>query len=455
MEQIPNDYLPFLNDLGELASKGTVVNDGSYLLVELESAEDVKLSLNRIKEHKSEVSNYIKIGDGDTDRYSVNFNKLILKKSGAHFFSSEERFNDWLLTIDPFQADNFFNQSDSGKQIFVYGLDKAYTGPKLSIQPTTESKAKTEFIGFELPSNESIRQNTFVINSNFLISPNHYTCEFDQENSWSLNLLKYSVLVQAVCMVQEIPNAKEVIVRGVKKSTFKLDTDDLSFDKLKELQAGLGHVIHWCFEERTHTRLKLIADRLSLELDPKHSFLNGLSAHLKFAFEDAKERYGFIITERSDEYNRQLRNLQSQILDRTKNYTEKLRSLLSGVLRDVLAAVFLVAFGLIVKSGFEDPKQLIENHTIILLLKGLAMYFLVSLILQFSIHIPDVILSKKELINFAITTRDYLREDQIRSMVNTALKKREWFFGILYSLITLIYVSLILTCWNMEWIFNN
>lgn len=446
-----NEYIALLHELSVLAQKNEVIHDGSYLHIVQAVDNSIEHFEEKVKAFPDEITDFLKISSSDDYEWSVNFNKSFLETNHVTFFVSEANFVSWLDEVAPYSSNSFFNKSDNAKHIFIYGLSESYLGSKLCIHPTSVEKVnENDFLPSPLPDNKLIRQYTYVISTDLVIEPANFLLDRYTQAAWSRTILNYCVALQAICLAQELPSQHQLVIRGIKRVEFINGQSSLSFDELVCLQKNLTTVLEWVFEERTHTRMKLICDRLSLDLNPEQSFIDGLHKHLTNAFDEAKDKYGFIITEKSDEYNRELRSLQLQIFERTKTYSEKLRSLLSGVLRDSLAAIFLVAFGLFVRSDVSKLSTLVGNPNIILLFKGLSIYFLFSIVFQSVLHFTDIGLSKEEIRSFAKTTRNYLREDQISKMISVASSDRELIFAVLYAVIASTYLILAYVCWNIK-----
>jgi len=336
----------------------------------------------------------------------------------------------------------------------VGNLNKIYKGPKLVISPLQELDdsdiTQKEYL-INLPlDNKKIKENMHVVGENTVINPlNFILNEFESDN-FTKTILDYCIKILVLCIVHEVKSHNDFTINGIKRLDLKFPTGHMHFNDSVNLYHRLIAVINWIYEENTQTRLKLIANRLSLDIDKEESLYCELNKYLPGALQESKEKYGYIINERSDEYNKQLRDLQTKSQKQIDNYSDKIKSLINGLFRDVLAGIFLVAFGLFSKISPEGIHALFDNKTILLLFKGLAIYFLASIILQTAVNFTDLILSRINLIQYANTTRNFFRIDQIKKYIKNFLLKREISFIIFYFLIIIIYSFIICFCWNIH-----
>ena len=110
----------------------------------------------------------------------------------------------------------------------------------------------------------------------------------------------------------------------------------------------------------------------------------------------AKERYGYILLDRQDAYVKELRLALKEFKSQADLYVSKQRTLISNLMRDVLAGLLLVGFTLFTK--FTEIEKLKGHEGIInAIFKGLAAYFIISSLMQVVNDIIDMVLSNREL----------------------------------------------------------
>lgn len=452
-ESILRNHTKFLNELGEIASKAEVRNDFSFLEIGNISLEEIEQFKTKITSYSEEISDFLALKEDIDESYTINFNKENLLKNGIYFFSSTATFEIWLEKIDPFTAKSFFNSSNRIKYIFVFGLRKSFSGSRLVIgPPSLVIPSRISVIKNFIPGDSDIKKNIHVTSDGLFIEPQNFLLEEYESSKWGLKLLNISIQSMAFCLGQEIDSSKKITIRGIKRVEFSVSTELSDFKKAKELYLSLTEAIAWIYEERIQTRLKFLCDRLSLDLNPENSFLLELHKYLPEGLREAKERYTFFITERSEEFSMEIRSLQGQIMERAKIYSEKLRELSSGLLRDLLAIIFLIAVGILGNSDQETLTNLISTNRIKYLFAGLAIYLIISFILQLFFNITDILSSKSELINFSKTTRNYLREDEIKKRISDSLSDRETTFIVSYVILFVIYSIMVYLCLNIEFI---
>jgi hypothetical protein len=154
-------------------------------------------------------------------------------------------------------------------------------------------------------------------------------------------------------------------LQGVKKIKVPLYNDDTKVDL--KLSLLLKEIVEWIYQDVDGTKIdirrKLFIDRITLDMDYEQPLLNGLSLIAKNAFEQAQERYKFVMLERRDAYARELTMLLKDLKQQSEIYSSKLRSFLSNLTRDVLAGILLVGFTLFTK--FTEIEILTKHEKLI------------------------------------------------------------------------------------------
>ncbi len=385
--------------------------------------------------------------------------------NGMHFgntdikhvlFNDISAFHDWATGINPFNADSIFHTGKPLK-IYVNGISQAFGGPRLAICPTSKvSELPKEWLApVNLPSDSTLRTHIYVAASyGARLDPTPFLLNWgDLEAKDAIPFRQHCATSLAACLIQDFFDINRVIINGTKRLELPLIKEDdppPSAKQLRELHEAVG----WAYGENPETRVLLMADRLSLDIPHGLSYSYGINNRIKEALEHAKNKYKFVILERMDAHAKELSALQQDIRNHTDSYSNKIRGLLSNLLRDVLGALMLLGIGLFTKilntvqtNNSADATQTIEN---ILLYKILAIYFLASVVLQYWIHLKDLSLSKKEIYYWTNITRNHISDKEVKTIINNAIDDRKNSFYIQGGAILIIYISLALCAWHVQ-----
>ncbi|WP_369920779.1 hypothetical protein AB8E32_00360 [Marinomonas polaris] len=255
----------------------------------------------------------------------------------------------------------------------------------------------------------------------------------------------------AACLVQElrtVDGAEQITVKGSKKQTAGLSsgTEDISDTLLEEL----NNAVMWVYEERSETRLQLIMDRLSLDMNDSDSYLASLEKYLGRALEQAKDSYAFVILDRKDDYHKEVRDLIKDMRAQADLYAIKTRSLVSSLARDTLGVLVFFSFSFMARAMKFDLETFQTNEVISLILKVIGVYLTVSLVLQLMVHLRDDHLTKQENEHWLKVLQNYTRtDDQQRNFLNP-IKKRRKTFHYAMGVIILLYCLLIYIVLNLQ-----
>ncbi len=404
------------------------------------------------------LSNLKKSEDDIYDSWELTLNKNSLFESiggskGSYFFFSYHNLKSWLERLDVLKIDSFPEGIDEVK-IFLWEAENSFGGPKFQIlSPKDYLELDQQWSELCLPDKEIIRSQVHIMADKVLLRPDFFMItKLSKNTSVDEILIKNSFLHLAPTIVHFFYSVDRVSLKGIRSIDLPLIKKDEkpSLDDIEQLKA----VVEWAYEERVDTRTKLLSDRLSLEIDLQDSFYAGLSKHLKQAFQQAKDQYKFVILDRKDKYYQELRSLLVGLQGQSKTYSEKIRNMTNGLFRDVLASLFLVAFGLFSKTDVNKIGDLLENPYLLWLLKGLGVYFFISYFFQLINNWNDLRISRKELEYWIKTTHNYLGEKEIREKLEEAGKGRErnYFWTVL--VLGVFYVLIGALCWFLGDLFG-
>jgi hypothetical protein len=399
--------------------------------------------LNRLRQRK----NYI------PKKWSFSLNKKAFlasfENSKSHlFFLIPDSFSNWLNSLNPFKW-----EGPDKVIISVGGIKNAFGGPGFRIiPPELIAGEDMEWPAPNLPDDLKVRRHVRVVPNEVRIRPGTFLAtRLSGQTKLDEVLLRNSFLTLSAALAQEIFSPERVIIKGYRNAEVALLGEPEKPD-LKEIEL-LQEAVEWVYEERTDTRMKLLADRLSLELTAKKSWYSVLAGHLKGAFRQAKEMYRFVILDRQDAYYRELRSLLGELKNQSKAYTAKIKSMTDGLFRDVLASLFLVAFGLFSKTDVTRIGELLDNPYLLFLLKGLAIYLVISYLFQLINNWNDLRISKSELQKWIETTRNYLSAQEVSNKIEEAVKERRRNYNRTVIIIGVAYFVIGAFCWFMGELF--
>jgi hypothetical protein len=305
----------------------------------------------------------------------------------------------------------------------------------------------------KLPEIEKIKESVhFITDFNIDFNPNTYIItEGDYSSSISKCLLKQSSVVLASCIVDEFYSADRIVLDGLKRVTLKLNEDGLIYDF--SFNQKMINLVFWMYEDRVKTRKKLFNERLTLELNEKDSLLKSLQSFHDGCFQQAKERFNFVILDRKDAYIKELKELLKDLRGQSDLYSLKIRTLLSNCLRDALAAIVLIGFTIFTK--FTDNIGLDKHKLLPYVFYGLAIYYLISIILQSIIDWVDIGITNKELRYWKNASKELIPEREFNQHFTQSLKGRRISLVILYPIIAITYLGMAYACYRYPQFFEQ
>jgi len=382
--------------------------------------------------------------------FHLNKNALATETSKQNFFCDKFALIAWLDKLDPFNPNNPFHKLFP-LQIFVDGISLPIIGQTFQILPFGQSY-QINTSQFKIPQTIDVNKIVHTVSSKeIVINPTNFVFTSSFETELENKLYKLATLSLAASIVNEFYSVERIIVDGIRRIEMKLYENSDTITK-KEYQSLLK-LVSWIYEEKITTRQKLFTDRITLELDENKSFVFALSKHLENSLLQAEQRYNFVILERKDKYISELKDLLKDIRNQSDLYSQKIRTLLNNLLRDVLAAVVLVGFTLFTK--FSDNIQLDKELLLTYVFNGLALYYLISIVFQAIVDITDMHVSNRELLYWKKTTKELLPEKEFTMHIENSLKRRKRSLWIIYPLIALMYLSVALACYNFPVYFKK
>ncbi|WP_350447573.1 hypothetical protein ABS648_03035 [Pseudomonas solani] len=366
-------------------------------------------------------------------------------------FFTIEGFLEWVGSIDPFQYPGK-NEPDLARPttIRVNGLIAAFGGPLLWVLPTTGQAP-------DIPTNKLPDQSEVhgLIHTNAVrplrVCPSAYALTWgDIDSPTAKPLVRLSACVLSACLVQELKHTDDgydATLRGTKRLLLPL------YDSRQEVSAEalsqLAEAVCWVYEERPETRLRLVMDRLSIDIEHGQTLLAGTEKYLAVALQQARDSYTFVILDRKDAYHKEVRELMKDMKSQADLYASKVRDLVSSLTRDILGVLVFIGFSFIGKFDQKNLHALLTSNELSLLVKFLAGYLLLSCALQFISHLRDASLAYEESRTWLDLLQHYSsrndKEDRFLKPIN---KRRMTLFAAM-GIIGVIYATLILITWNL------
>lgn len=390
------------------------------------------------------------------DCWKININKNVLINTEIYevkynFFYSSLKLIDWIKGSNPFSIDFPLNNIKS-IHIVVNGVVNNFGGGNFTVcNSDFDCSNKPEFNLWENYDENLILDSLHTIgNSKLIVKPlNHYVF-FGKIDEVSNFFYKNSILILLASLSNDLYEEGTIILRGYRRIPLSLGLDYIGTEISAEYQEKLANAVKWIYQstERCDLRLKLLLERITLDIDYSLPFIQGLFPIIHDATNQAKERYSFIIYDRKDLYQKELKDLLKDLKSISELYSNKLRSLLSNLLRDVLAAFILVGITLFSKTT--EITQLFENKLIKYVFVAFGAYFIISAIFQATIDSFDIDRSNKEFDYWKNISREYMSQKEFISHKSNTLNKRMIGTIIIYIIVFLCYIGIGVICFNFS-----
>lgn len=357
---------------------------------------------------------------------------------------------------DNFSNDNVFSHLNENfdykiRVFVVNSLKKSFGGGNLYILSPQD-------MGFSyrkstLPSSEDIHKLIHVNSSEAIrVTPRSLSFEWGGLDNFENDRIKRnSAKILASCLVHELiikQDVQKVTIKGNRKLTIILSDDNEEIDS--EFLLLLNEAVIWVYEERSETRLQLIMDRLSLDINEDSTYLSSLSLNLKKSLEQAKDSYTFVILERKDNYYKEVRELIKDMKGQADLYAIKIRNLISSITRDLLGVLVFFSFSFLSRVQKIDVETLLNSKGFPIVSKILSFYLFLSLLLQLLAHLRDDKLTKKENERWLDILQNYSNTEDKKKNFLTPIEERRSTFFIALKVFTFIYLFAAFSVWNLS-----
>lgn len=362
--------------------------------------------------------------------------------TNIYFFA--DQFLKWSLGFDPFTRTEL--DSSKSTRIFVRTLQAGFGSAKLSVLPWFDSAPDDLNGAQDLPTYDTVHEIIHAIGANTIyVVPDYYGLTWGLiDGPSAAGFLRHSVHTLAACLAQEVRSEKggyRLVLRGLRKVEPELYAPSEPLDS--QLNGLLVKIISWIFEERRETRHKLLVDRLTLDYETGQSYIQCLKNSVQKAWEQAKDSYGFVILERKDAYQKELREFMKDARTQADLFASKVRDLVSGLSRDLMAVLLVIGASILAKL---DVSQ-ITSSTVSIFFKVLAGYLMFSCIIQLGAHFRDASLAFAESTSWLKILRNYSSTAELEARFTEPIKKRRTTFRIAAALTFLCYLGVAGCLW--------
>lgn len=366
-------------------------------------------------------------------------------------FFSVDGFHQWLKAWDPFlHPTGNIPDLANPTTIRVNGLSNSVGGPLLWVMPPEGLPPSIDDVALPEPADVHGLIHTNATKA-LRVCPKTYALTWGKLDSPEVApLITLSAGVLSACLVQElrcVDGCYEATLKGTKRLSLPL------FDPSQEVCADTLHrlidAVSWVYEERPETRLGLLMDRLSIDIERGQSLLSGMEDHIEAALHQARDSYAFVILDRKDAYHKEVRELMKDMKAQADLYAAKVRDLVNTLTRDALGMLVFIAFSFIARFDRQNFQALLESNELALLVKLLAGFLVLSFTFQAIAHLRDVTLASKESETWLDVLQHYSSQaDKQNRFLEPIRERRRTFYGALF-IAGISYGLLAWAAWNL------
>lgn len=363
----------------------------------------------------------------------------------ATFFDIQ-KFQEWLENLNVFNQNSEILKYENLQIILPAFEYEDIIGNSFII--TNKLKDNLSFCGeSKLPDDLKIKEFVHLISQEPIVfSPKKLAFILKENTNKFENILQTKYAETLLASIVHIFNSRDdVIIKGLKHFKIRLNNNLQPSTNVVKI---LKKAVEWVYEENTNTRLQLLADRLSFHKDNANSLMEIVIEHIEEAFAEAKDRYQFVVKEKTEEYTKDLRDLLKDTKEKTDKYSEKTRSVINSLLRDILGSIFFL--GLTAYSRFSGNKDFIFSDDAAIIFLLLGSYFLISMLTQAAFNFWDIWLSQKEAHRWSASSMDYMTPQTYDKYVTQPLKTRTVQFITVQIMVVVIYLLLAVSAFNAQ-----
>jgi len=203
--------------------------------------------------------------------------RLILRKSectsnreeGVHvgFFALRSSFREWLEHLEPFSPSCPLCLYPK-LLVLVNGLAEPFATASCEFVGTLNSSEPSASRRHSMPSDQVVRQCLHVLCSDDVVFwPERFSpASGSFRSDCAKSLLSASESVLSACLATTYGKNGRVGLKGIKHHDVPLAADRQSGSVTEESVSQLAELVSWAYAEKRETRLRLVRDRLSLDL---------------------------------------------------------------------------------------------------------------------------------------------------------------------------------------------
>tara|TARA_R110001599_G_scaffold47532_2_gene137811 strand:- start:1789 stop:3255 length:1467 start_codon:yes stop_codon:yes gene_type:complete len=384
---------------------------------------------------KTPISEFLKARDGET----------------TLVFFSVDGFHQWLKNWDPFlyPTGNIPDLANP-TTVRVHGLSNGVGGPLLWVMPPEGEPPSIDEVILPEPADVHRLIHTNATKA-LRVCPKAYALTWgDLDSAETAPLVTLSASVFSACLVQElrcVDGIYEATLQGTKRLSLPLL--DTSPAASSETLKRMIEAVSWVYDERPETRLGLLMDRLSIDIEKGQSLSSGMYHHLSAALQQARDSYAFVILDRKDAYHKEIRELMKDMKSQADLYAQKVRDLVSSIARDALGILIFITFSFVARFDKDNFSELLGSAGLSVISKVLACYLILSLMIQSAAHFRDIALSDQESEKWLDVLQHYSSSDDKESRFLEPIKKRRNTFYFALAIAACIYIMLAAATWNL------
>jgi len=331
--------------------------------------------------------------------------------------------------------------SSNNTRIHVFGLERAFGGPKLSVIPLEGNMTNGDWLtGSQLPSSEVILKHVHVVSGDAIaINPQQFELTWgsiDCAEAAPYRIAYAKQLLVALCT--NYYSDEKIELKGVKHVKANILSDGVNVDA--SMLSGLAECIKWCYsKDDPDVPLQLVIDRLSLEC-VSENLMELKSKALIYALEQAKSNYRFVIAKRSDDYRKELKEIYSDIQIVTDKFADKTLSLASELLKSLLTIGFIFTVGTVSKAVVNN--QLLHSLEGQFLFKVVGIFLIFSFVIRWLNASADLKISEKALKSWSGKLHSHISREDVNKLIKSQTIWSKIFYWFSLATVTAIQISI-------------
>ncbi|MAJ39676.1 hypothetical protein [Pseudoalteromonas tetraodonis] len=329
-------------------------------------------------------------------------------------------------------------------RIHVLGLSEKFGGPKLSVIPLdTEIDSDDWLSGSKLPSSEVILKHVHLVSAeNISVNPQQFELTWGSigcEEAAPFRAAFAKQLLVALCTNYYSDNKVEL--KGVKHVAAKILSDGIKIEE--SMLSNLTQSIQWCYsKEDPDVPLQLVVDRLSFECISEN-LMELKPKALRYALEQAKSNYRFVIAKRSDDYRKELKEIYSDIQTVTDKFADKTLLIASELLKSLLTIGFIFTVGTVSKAVVNN--QLLHSPEGQVLFKVVSIFLILSFLIRWLNASADLKISEKALKSWSGKLHSHISREEINTLIKSRTFWSKAFYLFSLAVVTTIQISIAYT----------